>query len=318
MLSDLSKDAFAHGVSAATTFVFLPNAFSADGEIRIAGLRMVSAFVTTTGAQSVPVSHGLIFAQQEALASGLARSSLTSLGSRQNNAANLYVCGVSCPHTPVRGSDVGFRRRSALPHTSSVQLISSVWRIGLPLVVVAGSVLLLASAIRSREKSAPMSRLGAAFLLFVWLRIAGEAAFGDQRSVVERQWKGAAAALLAMAGAVHLWKRYRERVHDAPEPAATPQNHPAVAVTATPRSSLAVFVTMPALGEDVTEGTVTRWLKEVGDRVEAGEPLVEVSTDKVDTEITADTSGDLREITVLAGRATPVGTTIAVIEPVDV
>ena len=224
----------------------------------------------------------------------------------------------SCLHTPVRGSDVGFRRRSALPHTSSVQLTSSVWRLGLPLVVVAGSVLLLVSAIRSREKLLPMSRLGAAFLLFVWLRLVGEAAFGDQRPVFERQWKGAAAAFLAMAGAVHLWKRYRERVHDAPEPVATAPNQPAVAVTATPRSSLAVFVTMPALGEDVTQGTVTRWLKQVGDRVEAGEPLVEVSADKVDTEITADASGNLREITVLARRSTPVGTTIAVIEPVDV
>ena len=44
-------------------------------------------------------------------------------------------------------------------------------------------------------------------------------------------------------------------------------------------------VNLPALGESVTEGTVTRWLKNVGDRVEVDEPLVEVSTDKVDTEI---------------------------------
>lgn len=176
-------------------------------------------------------------------------------------------------------------------------------------------MLLLVSAIRCREKAASTSRLGAAFLVFVWLTLAGEAAFGDQRSVFERQWKGAAAALLALAGAVHLWKRYRERVNDAPELAATPQYQPALAVTAAPRSSRAVFVTMPALGEHVAEGTVTRWLKQVGDRVEAGEPLVEVSTEKVDTEIAADTVGDLREITVLAGRTTPVGTTIAVIEP---
>ena len=46
-----------------------------------------------------------------------------------------------------------------------------------------------------------------------------------------------------------------------------------------------VSVTMPRLGESVTEGTVTRWLKQEGDRVEADEPLLEVSTDKVDTEI---------------------------------
>lgn len=48
---------------------------------------------------------------------------------------------------------------------------------------------------------------------------------------------------------------------------------------------MAVSVTLPALGESVTEGTVTRWLKAEGERVEADEPLLEVSTDKVDTEI---------------------------------
>ncbi|RSM70121.1 hypothetical protein DMB66_09795 [Actinoplanes sp. ATCC 53533] len=78
---------------------------------------------------------------------------------------------------------------------------------------------------------------------------------------------------------------------------------------------MAVLVTMPALGEDIVEGTVIRWLKQVGDRVEAGEPLVEVSTDKVDTEIPAEASGELHEIRVPAGRTAPVGTPIAVIEP---
>src|SRR4051794_11824596 len=56
-------------------------------------------------------------------------------------------------------------------------------------------------------------------------------------------------------------------------------------------------VTMPALGESVTEGTVTRWLKSVGDQVTADEPLLEVSTDKVDTEIPSPISGTLLEIT---------------------
>ncbi|NEC71142.1 2-oxoglutarate dehydrogenase, E2 component, dihydrolipoamide succinyltransferase, partial [Streptomyces rochei] len=55
---------------------------------------------------------------------------------------------------------------------------------------------------------------------------------------------------------------------------------------------------LPALGESVTEGTVTRWLKSVGDSVEADEPLLEVSTDKVDTEIPAPASGTLLEIVV--------------------
>ena len=50
---------------------------------------------------------------------------------------------------------------------------------------------------------------------------------------------------------------------------------------------MATSVTMPQLGESVTEGTVTRWLKQVGDTVSADEPLLEVSTDKVDTEIPA-------------------------------
>ena len=57
-----------------------------------------------------------------------------------------------------------------------------------------------------------------------------------------------------------------------------------------------VSVTMPRLGESVTEGTVTRWLKQEGERVEADEPLLEVSTDKVDTEIPAPASGVLSSI----------------------
>ena len=72
-------------------------------------------------------------------------------------------------------------------------------------------------------------------------------------------------------------------------------------------------VTMPALGESVTEGTVTRWLKSVGDTVEADEPLLEVSTDKVDTEIPAPTSGTLLEIKVAEDETVAVGAELAVI-----
>ena len=61
---------------------------------------------------------------------------------------------------------------------------------------------------------------------------------------------------------------------------------------------MTVTVSMPQLGESVTEGTVTRWLKKEGERVEADEPLLEVSTDKVDTEIPSPASGILRGITV--------------------
>ncbi|MFF7200832.1 2-oxoglutarate dehydrogenase, E2 component, dihydrolipoamide succinyltransferase [Streptomyces sp. NPDC008141] len=72
-------------------------------------------------------------------------------------------------------------------------------------------------------------------------------------------------------------------------------------------------VVLPALGESVTEGTVTRWLKEVGDSVEADEPLLEVSTDKVDTEIPAPASGVLLEITVAEDETAEVGAKLAVI-----
>ncbi|MFJ8105467.1 2-oxoglutarate dehydrogenase, E2 component, dihydrolipoamide succinyltransferase [Streptomyces sp. NPDC096132] len=72
-------------------------------------------------------------------------------------------------------------------------------------------------------------------------------------------------------------------------------------------------VVLPALGESVTEGTVTRWLKSVGDSVEADEPLLEVSTDKVDTEIPAPTSGVLLEIVVGEDETAEVGAKLAVI-----
>ena len=61
---------------------------------------------------------------------------------------------------------------------------------------------------------------------------------------------------------------------------------------------MSVSVSMPQLGESVTEGTVTRWLKKEGERVEVDEPLLEVSTDKVDTEIPSPASGILRSIAV--------------------
>ncbi|NUQ32753.1 MAG: 2-oxoglutarate dehydrogenase, E2 component, dihydrolipoamide succinyltransferase, partial [Dermatophilaceae bacterium] len=72
-------------------------------------------------------------------------------------------------------------------------------------------------------------------------------------------------------------------------------------------------VTMPALGESVTEGTVTRWLKSVGDQVEVDEPLLEVSTDKVDTEIPSPVAGTLQEILAQEDDTVPVGADLAVI-----
>ncbi|MGA8112970.1 MAG: 2-oxoglutarate dehydrogenase, E2 component, dihydrolipoamide succinyltransferase [Actinocatenispora sp.] len=72
-------------------------------------------------------------------------------------------------------------------------------------------------------------------------------------------------------------------------------------------------VTMPALGESVTEGTVTRWLKQVGDTIAVDEPLLEVSTDKVDTEIPSPTAGTVLEIKVEQDETVDVGTELAVI-----
>ncbi|MGX5209295.1 2-oxoglutarate dehydrogenase, E2 component, dihydrolipoamide succinyltransferase [Streptomyces violaceus] len=107
----------------------------------------------------------------------------------------------------------------------------------------------------------------------------------------------------------------------APEPApaapSTEQAAPAPAPTADAAagggSAEGTDVVLPALGESVTEGTVTRWLKSVGDSVEADEPLLEVSTDKVDTEIPAPTAGTLLEIVVGEDETAEVGAKLAVI-----
>ena len=72
-------------------------------------------------------------------------------------------------------------------------------------------------------------------------------------------------------------------------------------------------VTMPALGESVTEGTVTRWLKAEGDQVAIDEPLLEVSTDKVDTEIPSPVAGTLQRIVVQIDETVPVGAELAII-----
>ena len=72
-------------------------------------------------------------------------------------------------------------------------------------------------------------------------------------------------------------------------------------------------VTMPQLGETVTEGTITKWFKQVGDSIKADEPLFEVSTDKVDSEVPAPTSGVVSEILVPEGETVDVGARLAVI-----
>jgi len=72
-------------------------------------------------------------------------------------------------------------------------------------------------------------------------------------------------------------------------------------------------VTLPQLGETVTEGTITQWFKSVGDTVSADEPLFEVSTDKVDTEVPSPVTGVLSEIRVGEGETVEVGAIVSVV-----
>ena len=76
-----------------------------------------------------------------------------------------------------------------------------------------------------------------------------------------------------------------------------------------------IWVSMPQMGESITEGTVMRWLKKDGDRIEEDEPLLEISTDKVDTEVPCPASGIVRAIAVEEGETVAVGVLLAVIEP---
>ncbi|WP_285730174.1 2-oxoglutarate dehydrogenase, E2 component, dihydrolipoamide succinyltransferase [Nocardiopsis sp. ATB16-24] len=97
-----------------------------------------------------------------------------------------------------------------------------------------------------------------------------------------------------------------------PEPEPEPESAPA-APQESSSSGPTTSVTMPALGESVTEGTVTQWLKNVGDTVEVDEPLLEVSTDKVDTEIPSPAAGVLTQILVEEDETVEIGAQIAVI-----
>src|SRR5256885_8356045 len=75
-----------------------------------------------------------------------------------------------------------------------------------------------------------------------------------------------------------------------------------------------IDVLMPQMGESIAEGTLSKWLKKLGDEVKRDEPLFEISTDKVDAEIPAPTAGVLAEIKVQEGQTVPVQTLVAVIE----
>ncbi|MDN5742382.1 MAG: 2-oxoglutarate dehydrogenase, E2 component, dihydrolipoamide succinyltransferase [Yaniella sp.] len=101
-----------------------------------------------------------------------------------------------------------------------------------------------------------------------------------------------------------------EETAETPEPAAQ-EEAPASA------SADAQEVTLPELGESVTEGTVTRWLKEVGDTIEVDEPIVEISTDKVDTEIPSPVAGTVLEIKVQEDEDIEVGQVLALVGSSD-
>jgi pyruvate dehydrogenase E2 component (dihydrolipoyllysine-residue acetyltransferase) len=94
-------------------------------------------------------------------------------------------------------------------------------------------------------------------------------------------------------------------------PQATPA--PAAPVTAAVPSGGGTDVVMPQMGESIFEGTITKWLKKVGDSVQRDEPLFEISTDKVDAEIPSPASGTLSEIKVEAGNTVQINTVVAVI-----
>ena len=99
----------------------------------------------------------------------------------------------------------------------------------------------------------------------------------------------------------------------APAPVAEAPAAPAAAQAAPAAAAAGIEVVLPALGESVTEGTVTRWLKEVGEQVEVDEPLVEVSTDKVDTEVPSPVAGTLLEIRIPEDEDAEVGQVLAII-----
>ncbi|MGH3571025.1 MAG: 2-oxoglutarate dehydrogenase, E2 component, dihydrolipoamide succinyltransferase [Pseudonocardiaceae bacterium] len=107
---------------------------------------------------------------------------------------------------------------------------------------------------------------------------------------------------------------------ESPQPESRPpstQSPPRPAAPAPPSAGSGTAVTMPALGESVTAGTVTRWLKQVGDTVAMDEPLVEVSTDKVDTEIPSPVAGTVLEIIAAQDETVAIGATLATVGDSD-
>ncbi|UYM05441.1 2-oxoglutarate dehydrogenase, E2 component, dihydrolipoamide succinyltransferase [Solicola gregarius] len=105
----------------------------------------------------------------------------------------------------------------------------------------------------------------------------------------------------------------QEQAAPASEPEPAPEPAPAAQAPASGGSANGTPVTLPELGESVTEGTVTRWLKQVGDTIAVDEPLLEISTDKVDTEIPSPVAGTLLEIKADEDETIEVGAELAIV-----
>ncbi|MEG9434529.1 biotin/lipoyl-containing protein, partial [Terriglobus sp. ADX1] len=92
---------------------------------------------------------------------------------------------------------------------------------------------------------------------------------------------------------------------------AAPAAAPAASAPAAAPSGTATEVLMPQMGESITEGTITKWLKKVGDKIERDEPIFEISTDKVDAEIPSPAAGVLTEIKAAEGTTVAINTVVA-------
>jgi pyruvate dehydrogenase E2 component (dihydrolipoamide acetyltransferase) len=99
----------------------------------------------------------------------------------------------------------------------------------------------------------------------------------------------------------------------APEPQAAPAAEPAAAAPAASSGGDATEIVMPQMGESITEGTVSKWLKSVGDTIEKDEAILEISTDKVDAEVPSPAAGKLLEIKVQEGETVEVGAILALV-----
>ncbi|MCE0535474.1 lipoyl domain-containing protein [Kineosporia rhizophila] len=106
---------------------------------------------------------------------------------------------------------------------------------------------------------------------------------------------------------------FRRRSADPAPATRRPEVPPAAAEQPLTGGGEGTTVRMPTLGESITECTVARWLRQPGDSVRAGEPLLEVSTDKVDTEIPSPVTGVIREILVRENETVKVGAALAVV-----